>query len=39
MRTLRELAHRSDLDQREASFLRAIAIEVVKFIGRVEKAE
>ncbi|MQA89587.1 MAG: TrmJ/YjtD family RNA methyltransferase [Gemmatimonas sp.] len=34
MRTLRELAHRSDLDQREASFLRAIAIEVRKYFDR-----
>lgn len=34
MRTLRELGHRADLDQREAGFLRAIAIEVVKFIRR-----
>ncbi|HET7320874.1 MAG TPA: RNA methyltransferase [Longimicrobiaceae bacterium] len=30
MRTLRELAYRTDLDQREASFLRAIAIEVAR---------
>lgn len=36
MRTLREIAHRADLDHREASFLRAIAIEVVKYIGRME---
>ena len=36
MRTLRELGHRADLDQREASFLRAIAIEVVKYVSRME---
>jgi TrmH family RNA methyltransferase len=34
MRTLRELAHRADLDQREAGFLRAIAIEVKKYFDR-----
>jgi len=34
MRTLRELAHRADLDQREAGFLRAIAIEVRKYFDR-----
>jgi tRNA (cytidine32/uridine32-2'-O)-methyltransferase len=34
MRTLRELGHRADLDQREAGLLRAIAIEVVKYIRR-----
>lgn len=34
MRTLRSLAHRADLDAREATFLRAIAIETVKFIER-----
>ena len=34
MRTLREIGHRADLDQREAGFLKAIAIEVVKFIRR-----
>jgi tRNA/rRNA methyltransferase len=34
MRTLRSLAHRADLDAREASFLRAISIEVVKFFER-----
>lgn len=34
MRTLRALAHRADLDEREAGFLRAIAIEVRKFVAR-----
>jgi TrmH family RNA methyltransferase len=34
MRTLRELGHRADLDQREAGFLRAIAIEVRKYFDR-----
>ncbi len=34
LRTLRELAYRTELDAREAAFLRAIAIEVRKFIGR-----
>jgi hypothetical protein len=33
------VGHRADLDHREASFLRAIAIEVVKYIGRVEGQE
>jgi TrmH family RNA methyltransferase len=36
MRTLRELTRRADLDGREASFLRAMCIEVVKFFGRSE---
>jgi TrmH family RNA methyltransferase len=35
MRTLRSVAHRADLDHREASFLRAMAIEVVKYVGRL----
>lgn len=34
MRTVRALAHRADLDTREASFLRAMAIEVTKFLRR-----
>jgi tRNA/rRNA methyltransferase/tRNA (cytidine32/uridine32-2'-O)-methyltransferase len=34
MRNLREAAHRAELDQREATFLRAIAIEVVKYVER-----
>jgi TrmH family RNA methyltransferase len=34
MRTVRELARRADLDAREATFVRAIAIEVVKFLRR-----
>jgi TrmH family RNA methyltransferase len=36
MRTIRELLRRADLDQREAQFVRAIAIEVVKFMERRE---
>jgi TrmH family RNA methyltransferase len=36
LRTLRELAYRASLDRREAAFLRAMAIEVVKYLGRVE---
>ena len=34
MRTLRAILHRADPDQREAGFLRAIAIEVRKFVER-----
>jgi TrmH family RNA methyltransferase len=34
MRTLREVARRADLDAREAAFLRALSIEVVKFVRR-----
>jgi TrmH family RNA methyltransferase len=34
MRTLRELVHRSDVDAREAAFLRAISIEIVKYLQR-----
>src|SRR5215218_9530584 len=34
MRTLRELVRRADVDQREAGFLRAMAIEVVKYLQR-----
>jgi len=34
MRTLRELLHRADLDTREASFLRAVAIEIRKYVDR-----
>ena len=37
MRTLRALVHRADPDQREAGFLRAIAIEVQKFVARQAK--
>jgi TrmH family RNA methyltransferase len=37
MRTIRSLAHRADLDAREAGFLRAIAIEVVKHVERLKK--
>ena len=35
MRSLRGIAHRADLDEREAGFLRAIAVEVQKYIARV----
>jgi TrmH family RNA methyltransferase len=34
MRTVREVVRRAELDAREASFLRAMAIEVVKFLRR-----
>ena len=34
MRTVRELAHRAELDGREAAFLRAVAIEVRKYLER-----
>lgn len=34
MRTLRELVRRADVDHREAGFLRAMAIEVVKYLQR-----
>ena len=37
MRTLRELAHRAEPDAREAGFLRAIAIEVVKYVARMKE--
>ena len=36
MRTLRGILHRADLDTREASFLRAVAIEVRKFFERMK---
>jgi TrmH family RNA methyltransferase len=39
MRTLRELVRRAELDTREAAFVRAMAIEVVKYIRRREAAE
>jgi tRNA/rRNA methyltransferase len=38
MRSVRELTRRADPDSREAAFLRAIAIEVVKFVRRQEPA-
>lgn len=38
MRTLRELGRRADLDEREAGFLRAIAIEVMKYTERLRAA-
>lgn len=34
MRTLRELVRRADVDQREAGFLRAISLEMVKYLKR-----
>jgi len=34
MRTLRELVRRADVDMREAGFLRAVAIEIVKYLKR-----
>jgi TrmH family RNA methyltransferase len=37
MRTMREVTRRAELDEREATFLRAMAIEVVKFFERREK--
>jgi len=39
MRTLRGVAHRAELDNREASFLRAMAIEVVKYVERIKGPE
>lgn len=39
MRTIRELARRADLDQREAGLVRAIAIEVRKFMTRLQARE
>jgi TrmH family RNA methyltransferase len=38
MRVIREVVRRADLDSREASFLRAMAIEVVKYLRR-ERAQ
>jgi len=38
MRTVREIVHRAELDSREASFLRAMCIEVVKFFRRTATA-
>jgi tRNA C32,U32 (ribose-2'-O)-methylase TrmJ len=35
MRTVREIAHRTPLDEREAKLLRALAIEVVKYGERL----
>jgi tRNA C32,U32 (ribose-2'-O)-methylase TrmJ len=35
MRTLREIIRRADPDAREAGFLRAMAIEVVKYVRRI----
>jgi tRNA C32,U32 (ribose-2'-O)-methylase TrmJ len=39
MRTLRGILNRADLDQREAGFLRAIAIEVVNYLERTGRRE
>jgi TrmH family RNA methyltransferase len=36
MRTFREIIRRADPDAREAGFLRAMAIEVVKYVGRMQ---
>ncbi len=38
MRTLREVLHRTPLDQREAKLLRAMAIEVVKYGERLARS-
>ena len=38
MRTMRELAHRTPLDAREAKLLRAMAIEVVKYGERLARS-
>jgi len=38
MRTLREVIHRTPLDQREAKLLRAMAIEVVKYGERLARS-
>jgi len=38
MRTVREIAHRIPLDQREAKLLRAMAIEVVKYRERLARS-
>jgi tRNA C32,U32 (ribose-2'-O)-methylase TrmJ len=37
MRTVREIIHRTPLDQREAKLLRAMAIEVVKYGERLAR--
>jgi tRNA/rRNA methyltransferase len=39
MRTAREIVRRADLDGREAGFVRAMAIEVVKFVRRMGNDE
>lgn len=38
MRSFRELIRRADPDAREAGFLRAMAIEVMKYVGRIRGA-
>jgi len=38
MRTIREIVHRTPLDEREAKLLRAIAIEVVKYGERLARS-
>ncbi len=37
--TLREVAHRADLDEREAGLLRAIALEVGHYLGRLDSGD
>jgi tRNA (cytidine32/uridine32-2'-O)-methyltransferase len=39
MRSFREMVHRAGLDGREASLLRAMGIEVVRFLGRRSKGD
>jgi TrmH family RNA methyltransferase len=39
MRTLRELVRRADVDHREAGFIRAMAIEVIKYLKRASVYE
>jgi len=39
MRSFREMVHRAGLDGREASLLRAMGIEVVRFLGRRPKGD
>jgi TrmH family RNA methyltransferase len=39
MRTLRELGHQAELDQREAGIIRAMALEVVKYVKRSKAGE
>ena len=38
MRTLREVIHRTPLDEREVKLLRAMAIEVVKYGERLARS-
>jgi hypothetical protein len=39
MRTLRELGHQAELDQREAGIIRAMALELVKYVKRSKAGE